>query len=98
MLICYFMAGKTNTENVQQNTSRFSMVAEHILTFAWSTNLVREGKIKSPNFKQIEWRCFQLPTVLLRIDKSVLSLNFKQFHQTLLSDSSCIVDITCYFI
>ena len=48
------MARKTNTENVQQNTSRFSMVAEHILTFAWSTNLVRERKIKSPNFKQIE--------------------------------------------
>ena len=48
------MARKTNTENVQQNTSRFSMVSEHILTFAWSTNLVREGKIKSPNFKQIE--------------------------------------------
>ena len=48
------MAGKTNTKNVQQNTSRFSLVVEHILTFASSTNLVREVEIKSPNFKQIE--------------------------------------------
>ena len=73
----------------------FSLIVEYILTFDLGTNLVREGKIKSPNFKQT--KCFQLLTVLIQIDKFILWLNFKQFHQTLFSDSLFMVGIAYYF-
>ena len=36
------MKTTTNTENLQQYKSRFSLIAEQILTFASGTNLVRE--------------------------------------------------------
>ena len=51
-----------------------------------------------PTFKQIAWRCFELLNVLMRIERSIFSLNFKQFHQTLYWGSLCWVDITCYFL
>ena len=37
----------------------------------------------------------KLLNVLIRIDRSILSLNFKQFHQMLCTNSLCIVDMTC---
>ena len=34
-----------------------SFIVEQILTFAWGTNLVRQVKHLSPNFKRITCRC-----------------------------------------
>ena len=42
-----------NVENSPQHKSRFSLIVEQILAFAWSTNLVREVKKLSPSFKRI---------------------------------------------
>ena len=88
----------TNTENLRQCKVRFSLIVEQILAFAASTNLIREVKNNSPNFKQITWRCFELLNVLIGIERTILSLNFKQFRQTLHSDSLVVVNITCYFL
>lgn len=43
------------TENLPQDESFFSLIAEQIPAFVLSLNLLREVKIKSPNFKQIPW-------------------------------------------
>ena len=47
------MTTTTNTENLQQCKSRMSLIVEQILTFASSTNLVREVKNLPPSFKRI---------------------------------------------
>ena len=47
------MTTTTNAENLQQYKSRFSLIVEQILAFAWSTKLVREVNNLSPNFKRI---------------------------------------------
>ena len=64
-----------------------------MLPFVLSTNLVRVVKNKSPNFKQIVSRCFELLNILIWIDRSILSQNFKQSHKILYSNSLCVVDI-----
>ena len=46
------MTTAANAENLQYK-SRFSLIVEQILAFAWSTKLVREVKNLSPNFKRI---------------------------------------------
>ena len=43
------MTAVTNTENLQYDKRKFSLVAEKILAFASSTNSVREVKNLSPN-------------------------------------------------
>ena len=43
------------TENLPQDESLFSLIAEQIPAFVLSLNLLREVKIKSPNFRQIPW-------------------------------------------
>ena len=47
------MTTTTNAENLRQYKSRFSLIGEQILAFTWSTNLVREVKNLSTNFKRI---------------------------------------------
>ena len=47
------MTATTNAENLRQYKIRFSLIAEQILAFASSPNMVREVKDLSPNFKQI---------------------------------------------
>ena len=47
------MTTATNAEILRQYKIRFSLIVKHILTFTWSTNLVREVKNLSPNFKRI---------------------------------------------
>ena len=37
----------------------------------------------------------ELSYVIIQIARSILSLHFKQFHQTLYSDSFCIADMKC---
>ena len=39
--------------NLRQYEIRFSLIAEQVLAFASSPNMVREAKHLSPNFKQI---------------------------------------------
>ena len=39
------MTTATIAENLQQYKSRFSLIVEQKLIFAWSANLVREGNI-----------------------------------------------------
>ena len=46
------MTTPTNAENLQYK-SRFSLIVEYILPFNSSTNLVRELKNFSSNFKRI---------------------------------------------
>ena len=41
----------TNAKNLGQYKSRSSLIVEQILAFASGTNLVREVKNASPNFK-----------------------------------------------
>ena len=43
------MTAVTNTENLQYDKRKFSLVAEKILAFTSSTNSVREVKNLSPN-------------------------------------------------
>ena len=50
--VCKIMITTTNAENLQYKR-RFSLIVEQILAFASSTNLVREVKNLSPNFKRI---------------------------------------------
>ena len=88
----------TNAEKLRQYKSKFSLVVWQILAFAWSPNIVREVKNLSSNFKQIAWQCSELLNALIRIVRSILSLNCKQFHQTFYSNILCIVDITCHFL
>ena len=47
------MTTTTHAENLRQYKSRFSLIVEQILPFASSTNLIREVKSLSPNFKRI---------------------------------------------
>ena len=47
------MTTTTNAENLRQHKSRFTWIVEQILVFASSTNLGREVKNLSPNFKRI---------------------------------------------
>ena len=47
------MKATRNAKNLRQYKSKFSLVVEEILTFALSTNLVREAKNFSPDFKRI---------------------------------------------
>ena len=43
----------TNAENLQQDRGRFCLIRDQILTFALSTNLVRQVQNLPLNFKQI---------------------------------------------
>ena len=43
----------TNAKNLQQDKGRFCLIRDQILTFALSTNLVRQVKNLPLNFKQI---------------------------------------------
>ena len=45
------MTEATNAKESRQNKIRFSFIAEQILPFASSSNMVREVKNLSPNFK-----------------------------------------------
>ena len=47
------MTATANAENLLQYKSRISLIIEQMLTFASSTNLVREVENFSPNFKRI---------------------------------------------
>ena len=67
--------------------SNFLLIVEQILTFASSPSMVWEVKILSTNFKQITYRYFTLLNILIWVVRSILSLNSKQFHQKLYSDS-----------
>ena len=80
---CHQNTTKKPKKNLQQYKSRFSVIAEVILAFASSTTLVREAKNKSPAFKDIDRQCFELLNVLIWINRSILLLNSKQFHQIL---------------
>ena len=54
------MTAITDAESLRQYKSRFSLIMEQILAFTWGTNLVREVKNLSSNFKQIALRCLTL--------------------------------------
>ena len=88
------MSATTNAENLRQYKIRFSLIVEQTLAFTSSPNMVREKKNLSPNFKQIAWRSFTLLNILVWIVRSILSLNSKQFHKKLYSDSLYMVNIT----
>ena len=47
------MTTATNAENLRQYKSKFFLIVEQILAFAWSTNFIREVKNLSRNFKRI---------------------------------------------
>ena len=47
------MRATTNTENLRQYKSRFSLIVEQILALTLRLNMLREVKNLSPNFKQI---------------------------------------------
>ena len=73
----------TNTGNLLQYESRFSLIVELILVFDSIPNMVRKVKYLPPNFKQIEASCFTLLNIFNGIVREILSLNSKQFHQKL---------------
>ena len=52
------MAAIPNVKNLRQYKSRFSVIAEEILPFMLSTDLVGEVKSEFPNLKQIACRYF----------------------------------------
>ena len=47
------MTTATNAANLRQYKIKFSLIAEEILPFASSTNLITEIENLSPNFKQL---------------------------------------------
>ena len=59
--------------------------------------MAKEVKNPSQNFKQIARRRFTLLNIVIRIVRSTLSLNSKQFRQKLYSNGFYIVDMTCPF-
>ena len=75
------MTATTNAENLQQYSSRFSLIAKQVLAFGSHHNMVRELKKFPPNFKQIVLRCLTLLNIFIWIVRSILSLNSEQFHQ-----------------
>ena len=78
----------SDTKNRKLTTIlNFLLIVEQILTFASSPSMVWEVKILSTNFKQITYRYFTLLNILIWVVRSILSLNSKQFHQKLYSDS-----------
>ena len=81
------MTEATNAKESIQNNIRFSFIAEQILPFASSSNMVREVKNLSPNFKQIARRYFTLLNILIWIARFIIQLNSKHFHQKFYSDS-----------
>ena len=81
------MTATKNTENLRQYKIRFSFIAEQLLAFASHPNMMKEVKNLSPDFKQTAWRCFTLLNTSIWIVRSILSLNSKQFHQKLYSNS-----------
>ena len=92
------MKAITNVENLAEYKGRFSLIVKQILAFDSSPNFVRKVKTVSQNLKQITSRCFTLLKILIRIIRLILSLNSKQFHQTLHLNSLHIVDINCNFL
>ena len=56
-----------------QHKSRLSLIIEQILSFTSNSNMVREGKNLSLNFKQCVWWCFTLLDILIRIVRSILT-------------------------
>ena len=58
----------TNAKNLQQDKGRFCLIRDQILTFALSTNLVRQVKNLPLNFKQIAL------TIFCAMDNSQLDL------------------------
>ena len=92
-----FMTATTNAKKSRQNKMCFSLIVEKVLAFASRPNMVREVKNLSPNLKRILWLCFTLLNVLICKLRSFLSLDCKQFHQKVYSNSLYIVDITYNF-
>ena len=50
-----------------------------MLDFSRSTNLGREVKNLSKDYKRITELCFTLPKTFIRIERSILSYKFNQF-------------------
>ena len=75
------MRATRNAENLRQYKIRFPLIEAQILDFPSSLNMVREVKNLSPNFKQTVLLCFTLLNVLIKIVRSILSINSEQFHQ-----------------
>ena len=106
--IYYFRTATTTAENLWHFRNRFSLILEQILAFASSPDMGRQIKYLPPNFKQVARQYFKLLNILIWIVRSIFSLNSKQFHQKLYSNSLDIVDWyslpllinkpgTCYF-
>ena len=94
------MTEATNAENLRQYRfyDNLDLIVEQILAFASVSNMVREVKNLSPNFKKIAWRCFRLLNIFIEIVRFILSLNAKQCHQKLYSNGLDRIDITCHFL
>ena len=72
------MAAKRNADS-HDNINKYKQIwtdNEHILAFASGTKLISEVKNVFPNFKQTASRCLALLNALIRIVRSILSLNF----------------------
>ena len=67
------MITTTNTENFRQYKSGFSLIVEQVLVFTSNTNLVKEVKNLSPNFKRIEITMFYETIIRIWIAGSILS-------------------------
>ena len=76
----------------------YHYIKRGLSAFASSTNLVRKIKNILGNFKRVAWQCFALLKIfVLILNRSILSLNFNQFHETSLSNSLSAVNVTCVF-
>ena len=95
-MLIYDSDGKCRILTARKN--KISLIAEQILAFASSPNMVMEVKNLSPNVKQITWRCFTLLNILIWIVRSILSINSKQFHLKSYSNSLYIFDTACHFL
>ena len=67
------MITTTNTENFRQYKSGFSLIVEQVMVFTSNTNLVKEVKNLSPNFKRIEITMFYETIIRIWIAGSILS-------------------------
>ena len=93
------MTATTNVENLGQYKIRFSSIAEQILAFASSPNMVREVKKLPPNFKNITLKCFTLMNIPIWIVRFILLVKlYVKFHQKLYSNNLYIVDIIRHFL
>lgn len=90
------MTAIVHAENLRPCKNWISLIVEQIIAFGSSVN-IEKWKISPQISNKLRDHIFLLLYVLIRIDKSILSLTFKQFNQTLYLNSLSIVDITCYF-